>query len=942
VKKFIEKIVKKQMPVELPLRSEMFSSEQMKQHGKMLAGLHQLTKKRTSLSLLTRLTENQNILLETHRLLIAAVNEKRLITPGGEWLLDNFYLIEEQIRTAKRHLPKSYHRQLPFLINGPSAGLPRVYDIALEMIAHGDGRVDPETLSGFMESYQKVTSLDLGELWAIPIMLRFALIENLRRSATSIASVRTDQDLADFWADEMFKISQKDPKNLILIVADMSRSKPPMSNAFVAELTRRLQAQSPSLSLPLTWIKQWLSEEGLTIEQMVHLGNQNQAANQVSISNSIGSLRFLGVQDWREFVESMSVVENALRDDPSRFYRKMDFATRDRYRHVIETIAKSGFLSEGNVAEKAIQLANEAAAKNGADDRRSHVGYYLIDKGLVQLKEVAGTHFSVSEIFKKIAKSRALLLYLGAIGIVTIFLAGVLLTHINSKNVPYWEIIIFGIFLSLALSQLALELVNGLAMSIVRPHLLPRMDFSQGIPEEFRTLTVVPTMITSIQNIEDLIESLEVRFLANREEHLHFGLLTDFFDANQEILPQDASLLKLVQEKVEELNSKYKKGSPDIFFIFHRPRRWNIQEGMWMGYERKRGKLADLNWLLRGGPRENFLLIVGDISILKKLKYIITLDTDTQLPRNCARHLVETMAHPLNRACVDVLKQCVTDGYGILQPRVSMSLPGGNRSYYARLFGGEAGIDPYTRTVSDVYQDVFGEGSFIGKGIYDLDVFESTLKGRFPEGQILSHDLWEGCYARSGLLSDVELYEDHPYRYSADVKRRHRWIRGDWQLAGWLWSRVPASDGRLQKNTLSLLSQWKLFDNMRRSLVPLSLIIVLLMGWTVLSSPCYWTGIVIGIIFIPSLIISVLEAFHKSKDILLEQHLKTILISTGWRFSQRVFTLVCLPYETYFSLDAIVRTEVRMFITHKRLLEWSLSTDKDGDRTDLMSMFHLM
>jgi len=942
VKRLIEKIVKKPMLVELPLRSEMFSSEQMKQHGKMLADVHQLTKKRTSLSLLTRLTENQNILYETHQLLIAAVKSKRLITPGGEWLLDNFYLIEEQIRTAKRHLPKTYHRQLPFLINGPSAGLPRVYDIALELIAHGDGRVDPETLSGFMESYQKVTNLDLGELWAIPIMLRLALIENLRRIATNIASVRMDQDLADYWVDQMFAIAHKDPKNLILIVADMSRSKPPMSNAFVAELTRRLQSQSPSLSLPLTWIKQWLSEEGMTIEQMVHLGNQNQAANQVSISNSIGSLRLLGTKDWREFVESMSVVENVLRNDPSRFYRTMDFATRDRYRHVIETMAKRSFLSEGLVTQKAIQLASEAAAKNGINDRRSHVGYYLIDKGLVELEEVIGAQFSILEMLYKISKRFALLLYLAGIVLVTIFLTGVLLTHINVKIVPYWEIIIFSFFLSLAISQLALELVNGLAMSIVMPHLLPRMDFSQGIPLEFRTLIVVPSMITSVHNIECLVEALEVRFLANRDEHLYFGLLTDFSDATQETLPQDAPLLRCVQEKIENLNSKYKRGSSDVFFLFHRPRRWNSQENIWMGYERKRGKLADLNLLLRVGSRDSFSLIIGGITVLRNIKYIITLDTDTKLPRHCARQLIETMAHPLNRACYDEAKQCVCDGYGILQPRVSMSLPGGNRSLFARLYAGESGIDPYTRSVSDVYQDVFGEGSFIGKGIYDVDIFERALKGRFTQGQILSHDLWEGCYARSGLLSDVELYEDHPFRYSVDVIRRHRWIRGDWQLAGWLWSRVPTSDGRKQKNTLSILSQWKLFDNLRRSLVPGALIVLLLMGWTILTSPYFWTGVVLGIIFIPALIISIVDVFHKSKDVLLKQHLETVMHSTGWRFAQRIFTLVCLPYEAFFSLDAIVRTLVRMLITHKRLLEWCLTTDKDGTCADLMSMFRLM
>jgi len=942
VKRFIEKIVKKQLSVESPLRSELLSSEQMKQHGEMLAGIHQLTKERSFPSLLVRLTENEGVLLETHALLIAAVKAKRLITPAGEWLLDNFYLIEEQVRTAKRHLPKSYHRQLPYLINGQSAGLPRVYDIALELIAHGDGRVDPETLSGFMVAYQKSTSLDLGELWAIPIMLRLALIENLRRIASSIASVRTDQDLADFWADQMFAIAEKDPKSLILVVADMARSKPPMSNAFVAELTRRLQAQSPSLLLPLTWIKQWLSEGELTIEQLVYLGNQDQAANQVSISNSIGSLRLLETRDWREFVESMSVVENILREDPGQLYRKMDFATRDRYRHVIENLAKKSLLSEGEVAQKAIQLALEAAREDGFEERNAHVGFYLIDKGLGTLEATAGACYSALEILTKLAKRFSLWLYLGAIAILTVLLTSILLTHINPKIVPHWEIVVFGIFLSLAISQLALELVNGLAMSVVSPHLLPRMDFSKGIPSVFRTLTVIPTIISSPQNIESLIEALEVRFLANQEECLHFGLLTDFPDSDQETLPQDAMLLNLAQEKIEGLNLKYKKGNFDTFFLFHRPRRWNAQEKIWMGYERKRGKLADLNWLLRGGPRDNFSLTVGDIKVLANVKYIITLDTDTQLPRNCARQLIETMAHPLNRAHYDEAKEEVTQGYGILQPRVSMSLPGGNRSFYARLYGGQTGIDPYTRMVSDVYQDLFGEGSFIGKGIYDLDIFERALKGRFPQGQILSHDLWEGCYARCGLLSDVELYEDHPFRYSADVKRRHRWIRGDWQLAGWLFSRVQASGGVRQRNTLSILSQWKLFDNLRRSLVPMSLIVLLLMGWTVLSSPCFWTGVAFGIIFLPALISSVLELFQKSKDVLLEQHLETVMYSTGWRFAQRAFSLACLPYEAFFSLDAIVRTSVRMLITHQKLLEWSISSDKDVTCTDLIYSFRLM
>src|SRR3989338_1535665 len=336
---------------ELPLRSELFSADQMKQHGKILAAAHQLKPGRPQDRLLARLAENESLLLEVRNLLTEDVKADRRIPPAGEWLLDNFYVIEEQIRTANRHFPKGYSRELPRLSNGPSAGLPRVYDIALETISHGDGRVDPENLSSFVAAYQTVTALKLGELWAIPIMLRLALIENLRRVAARIATDRNDQNRADYWADQMTETAGKDPKNLILVVADMARSNPPMVSSFIAELTRRLQGQGPALAMPLTWIEQRLSESGLTIKQLVQSENQKQAADQVSMSNSISSLRFLGVMDWREFVEKMSDVERTLREDTGGVYGRMDFQTRDRYRHVVEKIARSSRLSHSEVAQ---------------------------------------------------------------------------------------------------------------------------------------------------------------------------------------------------------------------------------------------------------------------------------------------------------------------------------------------------------------------------------------------------------------------------------------------------------------------------------------------------------------------------------------------------------------------------------------------------------------
>ena len=586
---------------EPPLRSELFSSEQMKQHGKTLAGSHRLGPRGIRDRLLTRLAENERVLTGACTLLTSAVDANRRIAPAGEWLLDNFYLIEEQIRMAKRHLPKGYSRELPRLLDGPSAGLPRVYDIAHEAISHGDGRVDPGSLRSFVASYQTVTVLTLGELWAIPIMLRLALIENLRRVGARIVTGSIDRDLAARWAEQMMEIAEKDPKSLILLTADMARSNPPMVSSFVAEFARRLQGQSTALALPLTWIEQRLSESGLTIEQLVRSENQQKAADQVSVSNSIGSLRFLGAMDWRAFVETMSAVDQVLREDPGGAYGRMDFTTRDRYRHGVEKIAKRSRLHEVVVAREAILLAGEGAARNGPGDRTAHVGFYLIDKGLSRLEREAGAHLPLLETLRRMADRFSLHLYLGSITLLTVVFSGALLAKAHAGGLQDWSLALFGALSLLCASRLAVALVNWLSTLLVIPHPLPRMDFSEGIPPESRTLVVVPTMLTSPRNIESLVESLEVRFLANRDENLRFGLLTDFPDANEETIPEDGELVRLARKGIEELNEKYGSEKCDPFFLFHRPRRWNPQERTWMGYERKRGKLAELNLLLRGG-----------------------------------------------------------------------------------------------------------------------------------------------------------------------------------------------------------------------------------------------------------------------------------------------------------------------------------------------------
>ena len=909
------------------LRSELFSAEQMERHGAALASQHRLSTRSSADLLLARLADNEAVLTHTCERLTDATRRKWRVTPAGEWLLDNFYLLEEQVRIARRHLPKGYSRELPRLDNGPSAGLPRVYDIALEIISHGDGRVDTSSVQRFINAYQSVTPLKLGELWAIPIMLRLALLENLRRVAARVMADWRHRGKAARWADTMTTTAERDPNSVVLVVADMARSNPPMNGSFVAEMARRLQGQSPALALPLSWIEQRLSASGQSIEHLVQLEAQQQAANQVSISNSIGSLRALSAIDWRDFVEHSSLVEQRLREDPVGVYPAMDFPTRDRYRHVVEALARHHRVTELEVAEAAIALCQADAPTDTTAPLPQHVGFYLIERGRRTLEQQLGIRPRLSTTLRRAFDRAPLPIYLGLLALLTFAFAQPLVAAAAHNHLPLWALIALAVPATILASQLGLSLLNWMATLTVAPQQLPRMDYSDGIPASARTLVAIPSLFASAQDVEDLVEALEVRFLGNRDEHLHFALLTDFADADSETLPGDDALLRLVRRRIEALNEHYAGSDADRFFLFHRPRRWNAAERCWMGHERKRGKLADLNALLRGNAHDRFMLIVGDIAALPPVQYVITLDTDTELPRDAAQAFVGTIDHPLNRAVYDPVQRRVVSGYAILQPRVGISLPSTARSRYAQLYGSDAGIDPYTQMVSDVYQDVFHEGSFIGKGIYAIDAFERSLDGRFPENRILSHDLVEGCHARAGLLSDVQLFEEYPARYGADVKRRHRWIRGDWQLLPWLLPWAPSAHDGWRRNALTALSRWKILDNLRRSLVPTSLLVLLVAGWLLLSPVLSWTLAVLAMVLVPPLLSALLELVQKPREVQLDQHLRAGFLAGMQHFERMALGLAWLPHEVLYQLDAIVRTLWRMAISHRNLLQWQTSSD---------------
>jgi len=918
---FGESSEEKNSPERPPMRSEIFTKEKLAQHAVTLARRHVLTYQHASEKLLKRLADNEHILLEVYTLVSDTLKQNKPIAPAAEWLLDNFYLIEEQIYTGKKHLPKNYSKQLPWLSRGASAGLPRVYDMAVELISHSDGHIDITMLKGFVSAYQTVSYIKLGELWAIPIMLRLALIENLRRLAILIAEEINNKYLANKWADEMIEVVEKDPKNLVLVLADMARSDPPMVSTFVAEFVRKLQEKGSLLSLPLNWIEQRLSEMALTSNELIRLDNRNQAATQVSVSNSISSLRFLNVTNWREFVEDTSMVEATLRRDINGIYQQMDFYTRDQYRHAVEKIAKTSVTEETKIAEMAIDAARQSHAAN-KDPRRSHVGYYLIDKGFGVIVKNANAKTAVLEKCGQLVRRFPLFMYLGGICLLSFLPCWLLIPVAATQAISKEMLLLTSLISFIATTRLSVALMNWLSTILIKPRLLPRMDYSKGVPSSAKSLVVIPTLVNDLPAIDQLVEGLEVRYLANKDENLRFALLTDFKDAPAEHQPDDPFLLLALKNKIIELNKKYQRPCNDTFFLFHRPRRWNRRDKIWMGYERKRGKLVELNALLCGKENGYFSEIIADPAAIQGIKYIITLDADTQLPRDAAWKMIGTMAHPLNRPLYSNRKKRVVEGYGILQPRVSNSLPTGNNSIYARLHNNEPGTDPYTKATSDVYQDLFHEGSFIGKGIYDIDAFDKVIKDRFPENRILSHDLLEGCYVRSGLINDVQLYEEYPLRYDVDMSRRHRWIRGDWQIAMWVLPLVPGQHGKLQKNPLSLFSKWKIFDNLRRSLVPPCLLLLLLFGWT-LSVAWFWTVAVSVIIILPAFVNFIWELSRKPVDVSFRQHLVYTTNAAFNSFVLEMLDVAFLPYEAFSNTDAIARTLWRMYISRRNLLQWN-------------------
>jgi len=913
-----------------PYRGELLSAERLAQRAHELAlGQSTATTPPKGTPLLD-LVDRAAAELERHNAALSSVaRSQRAISPAAEWLLDNYYLLEEQVRTVREDLPQGYGEELPWLTSGDNAGFPRVFEMAVTLLTHTDARVDQEYLLRFVDGYQGVTPLTIGEVWAVPIMLRVALVENIRRLALRIVATLQAGLEADDWADRLLFAAQDAPDTLRGLIDRLDQQQREPAPAFVARLSQRLQGHDTGADAISAWLERKLDTEGVSLDVVSQSLQQEQAADQVSIANAITAVRFLDAYDWKGFFEAASLVEQILRQDPVGVYGRMDFQSRDRYRHSLEALARRSPSSETQVAEAAVGLAMRALAEDPADTVGGHVGHYLIAGGRYALeRRLDYRPHGRERLYRGPLRKRGLL-YWGTLNSGTVILLSLLALYAWSAGASGWQMTLLGLFALLPLSDAAVAVTNRIMAWAFPARMLPKLDARDPISEAHRTLVVVPALLTSHGAVRSVLDNLEVTYLANRDANIAFGLLGDLRSADSEHTPADHEIMDAVRNGVRDLNDRYLvEHGWEPFHLFIRGRRYNEHEGAWMGWERKRGSLAELCWLLRGSTETSIEIRMGDEDFLHEVTFVLTLDADTVLPRDGARKLISTIAHPLNRARYSPGEPRVRSGYGLVQPRVSMSLPSAERSFFARLHSGITGIDPYAGAVSDTYQDVFGEGSFTGKGIFEVDVFNVVLADAIPENTLLSHDLMEGSYLRTALASDIEVLDDYPASYLSHAARLHRWVRGDWQTLPWLSPFVPRGDGTTGPNPLSALHRWKIVDNLRRSLVAPSLLLLTGLGWLLLPGPAWlWPLIIALLVLFPAYFSFADSVLFRPRIVSFSKH-----AGTAWEDFRRdtarvALNVVLLPHQAWLMVDAIGRALWRMTVTHRGLLEWETAAD---------------
>ena len=930
------------------IRAELFSVERLEEHASSLAIAQQIALRPIARrSLGARLRENESILLAAYRGMAATAAQGRVITPAAEWLLDNYHLVEDQIREIRQDLPPSFYRLLPKLASGPLRGYPRVFGLAWAFIAHADSRFDPEALRRFVRAYQRIQPLTIGELWAVAITLRIVLVENLRRAAVQIVSNRDARQDADAVADRLLGV------NGLAGEPDVLRHmRPPGGEflpTFVVQLAQRLRDQDPHVTPALQWLEQHFSGKGQDAEQIARDELQRQGASNVTVRNIMASMRLLSDLDWPVFFEDVSLVDEQLRVGSD--FAAMDFASRNLYRSAIEDLARGSGRPELEIAQAAVRAAqlpgvsDEDPAIRSAR-READPGFHLIGAGRQAFEAAVGYRRSLWTWPRPWSVANGVRRYIAGILLLAAIVLGCLLLGLDARGVQLGPIAWLAVLGFIPALDVAVALVNRAVTQGLGATTLPGLALRAGVPDSLRTLVAVPMLLTTREAIETQIERLEVHHLASPDGELYFALLSDWLDAPQEHLPGDNELLQAAVAGIARLNELYSPGpAGERFLLLHRRRAWSAGQRLWMGWERKRGKLHELNRLLRGATDTTFVDPSGQrVAGPADVRYVITLDADTRLPRGTARRLVGKMAHPLNRPRFDASSGQVLDGYAVLQPRVAPSLPTGlEGSRFQRVFSSASGIDPYAAAVSDVYQDLFGEGSYAGKGIYDIDAFEAALTGRVADDSLLSHDLFEGIFARAGLVSDIQVVEAFPARYDVAASRQHRWVRGDWQLLPWILGRADAGAATSGRGSarIPLIGRWKMLDNLRRSLTAPASIAALIGGWSLPGSAALlWTGFILVTIALPAWLPTFAAIIPRRAGITARSHFYALRQDVHMAATQTAFLLTFLAHQAWLMGDAIARTLFRLLVSRRNLLQWVTAAQSSlGSRLKLSGAY---
>jgi cyclic beta-1,2-glucan synthetase len=906
---------------------EVLSREGLEALALQLADLHRdAVGQFHSTRLLRNYRANRATLKRVYLRLAEAAHNGESLTAGAEWLLDNYHLVERHAAQIKKYLPRSFYRILPKIISGELRGLPRIYHLAMQCVLHTDGSINAERTSHFISSYQTRLELSSGELWAFPIMLRLALLENLRHLTVEAERELLARREVFSLVDQVLGDESRAGTEIMVELARRINERENFLLHGALELLKRLRSRGRKAYMALQFLEEKLRERGLDPEELLRAEDHRQATRQISVGNTLTSLNAVDQMNWREWFEGVSLSDAALRRDPAGIYSRNDFMSRDLLRQEVEKLAKLLKRTDSQVATVVADCAREAAKEfSGSDDQsrvRRYVGYFLFGGGRAVLENKLGFNPAPKTKLQRFLFKNSLATYLGSIFVLSLIFGGYVCLISEWVEAPHLAVVAALILSLLPMTELASSLVQYLVSRWVKPRPLPKLGSDGPVPAESKTLVIVHTIFSSTGSIQRAIDGLEVRFLGNDDPAFTYVLMADLPDAATEHTDQDQGIINAAAEGIEILNRRHASSGNPRFLLFFRSRQWNPNEGVWMAWERKRGKIEELNRLLQGDQNTSLKLVVGLPEQLHVAKYVITLDSDSQLARDIGKKLVATISHPMNRPIIDPKVNRVTSGYAFIQPRVTISLTSATSSFFSQLFSGQAGLDPYTNVVSEVYQDLFGEGSFWGKGIYDVEAFEHVLRDRVPDNALLSHDLFEGSFARVALASDIELYDDFPSRYMAYSKRLHRWVRGDWQLLPWLFRNVPTKNGK-QRNQISWLSWWKMFDNLRRSLVPPACLAAILGGWLFLpGGPLTWTTIVFIVIAFP--VFTGLAAVFA---------LPSVGISIGgllgdigrdlWRNTVRSFLGVAfLPHQAALMMHAIGVTLRRVCWQKKHLLEW--------------------